>query len=220
MLLEVIAKDLNDIKIINNSKANRIEFCRELKVGGLTPENDDIKSACEISKLPVNIIVRNTSRDFIYSDNEKQLMLDQIEFIKTTKANGIVIGALKSDLSVDIEFLKEIIKIKGNLEITFHKAFDEVNNFIESYKILNELGITNVLTSGGKNLEIGKEIIKKLNDLKLKTKILVGGGINQKNFSYFKEITDNIHVGTCVRNNSSWDESVNSLEIDKLLEIS
>ncbi|ALD66721.1 copper homeostasis protein CutC [Spiroplasma cantharicola] len=218
MLLEVIAKDFKDIRIINNSNANRIEFCEDLKVGGLTPALEDIKYACDLSKLPINIIVRNTSRDFFYTDKEKKDMIEQIKFIKTTKANGIVIGALNKDLTIDVDFLNEVIKHKGNLEITFHKAFDEVKDFIEAFKILDKLGITNVLTSGGKDIKKGKKVIKKLATLNLNTKILIGGGVNQKNFSSLKKISKNIHVGSCVRNNQSWDESVNDKRINELLE--
>ncbi|AUM62883.1 copper homeostasis protein CutC [Spiroplasma monobiae] len=218
MLLEVIAKDVRDIEIINNSKANRIEFCKELTVGGLTPEKEDIIRACEISKLPLNIMVRNTYKDFFYNKKEKNEMLEQVEFISKTKANGIVIGSLNKDLTIDVEFLKEVIKIKKNLEITFHKAFDEVEDFELSYKVLNELGITNVLTSGGKDILKGKEVIKNLVSLNLNTKILIGGGVNQENFLELNQISKDIHVGTCVRDNSSWDEPVNSEKIDKLLE--
>ncbi|AUB31920.1 copper homeostasis protein CutC [Spiroplasma floricola] len=219
MLLEVIAKDLNDIELINNSKANRIEFCRELKIGGLTPFSEDIISACNRSKLPVNVIVRNTARDFFYTEDEKNEMLEQVKFISKTKANGIVIGALNKDLTIDVEFIKQVIKIKGNLDITFHKAFDEVKDFIISYKTLNELKITNVLTSGGHDIEKGKQIIEELCSLNLSTKILVGGGINQQNFLSFKKISNNIHVGSCVRDDLSWDKSVNLNKINELLEL-
>ncbi|WP_342258910.1 copper homeostasis protein CutC [Spiroplasma endosymbiont of Dioctria linearis] len=219
MLLEVIGKDFKDIRLINNSNANRIEFCNDLKVGGLTPALEDIKYACDLSKLPINIIVRNTARDFFYTEKEKEDMIEQIKFIRTTKANGIVIGALNKDLTIDVQFMKQVIKHKGNLEITFHKAFDELKEFIKSYRLLNELGIDNVLTSGGKDIKKGRKVLKKLVALNLNTKVLVGGGIDQKNFSSFKKISKNIHVGSCVRNNKSWDESVNDKRINELLEI-
>ncbi|QHX36895.1 copper homeostasis protein CutC [Spiroplasma sp. BIUS-1] len=218
MLLEVIAKDLKDIQTINNSKANRIEFCRELKVGGLTPKEKDIVEACQISKLPVNVIVRNTDRDFIYSDEEKEEMLEQVKFIAKTKANGIVIGALTKDLKVDVEFIKKVNEIKKDLEITFHKAFDEVCDFKEAYSTLNDLGITNVLTSGGKDIEKGIDVLKELIGMNLETKVLVGGGVNQNNFNQIKSISNDIHVGSCVRQDMSWDKWAKAEEINKLLE--
>ncbi|WP_338984696.1 copper homeostasis protein CutC [Spiroplasma endosymbiont of Diplazon laetatorius] len=218
MLLEVIAKDLKDIKIINNSNANRIEFCRELKIGGLTPFLEDVIECCSYSVLPVNVIVRNTERDFFYSDEEKKEMIEQIKAIKNTKANGIVIGALNKDLTIDTDFLKQVIEIKGDLEVTFHKAFDEVKDFKKSYAILNELKINNVLTSGGKNIKDGMETLKELVSMNLDTKVLIGGGVNQDNFLELKQISDNIHVGSCVRNNSSWDELSSAEKINELLE--
>ncbi|AKX33875.1 copper homeostasis protein [Spiroplasma litorale] len=217
MYLEVIAKDLEDVKDINNTSANRIELCKDLLVGGLTPDFDLIKQATELSKLPINVIVRRTHENFVYSKQEKKQILEDISFIKQTKANGIVFGALTKKNKIDIKFLKKVIKAKGNKEITFHKAFDEVNNFVKSYKILNKLNVTSVLTSGGLDLANGIDILNKLKKLDLKTIILVGGGVTKDNFSSIKKISGFVHIGRLARKNNSWEQPINKETINNLI---
>ncbi|AKU79450.1 copper homeostasis protein CutC [Spiroplasma turonicum] len=216
MLLEVIAKSIEDVHDINNSNAHRIELCKDLNVGGLTPDYNLIKHATDISTLPINVIVRPSFKSFVYSEAEKIQILKDIEFIKTTKANGIVFGGL-IDKNIDVEFLKLVIKTKEDLEITFHKAFDEVNDFIESYKILNELNINNVLTSGGTNINKGFKELIKLRNLQLDTKILVGGGVNLNNIKLLSNEFKNIHIGRLARFNNSWDSKIDILTINNLL---
>ncbi|AGR41502.1 copper homeostasis protein CutC [Spiroplasma taiwanense] len=217
MLLEIIAKNIEDSIIINKTKANRIEFCKNLEVGGLTPNREDIVEVCNNSVLPVNVIVRSTARDFFYINDEKCEMLKEIEFIRTTKANGIVIGALNKDFTIDQDFLKKVIEIKGNLSITFHKAFDLVQDFEVEYKKIAKLKIDNVLTSGGQNLKHGFAVIEKLVNLKLSTIILVGGGINKENFKKAMFLTKNVHIGTAARVDNTWNTPIDLQKVSKLL---
>ncbi|ASZ09441.1 copper homeostasis protein [Mesoplasma chauliocola] len=204
-LLEVIAANINDIKIINESNADRIEFCKELKKGGFTPEYDDIKKACEISKLPINVMVRNTDRDFCYTEEEFKWMLSDIEFINSVKPNAIVIGILKEDKSIDIERMKIVKeKLDSKIKITFHKAFDEVLDKIEGLKILKELGVSTILTSGGANILENLKLLNELSNLS-DIEILAGGGINSNNIDLVKQSVESIHVGTLARVKNSWD---------------
>ncbi|AOG60844.1 copper homeostasis protein [Spiroplasma helicoides] len=219
MFLEVIAKSIDDVKKINKTKASRIELCKDLEVGGLTPDYELIDNASKISKLPVNVIVRPTSRDFIYTSDEKKQILKDIEYIKKTKANGIVFGALNQDKTIDIDLLKKVIKAKEDLQITFHKAFDEVTDFLESYKLLAYYKVDCVLTSGGSDLNKGFVVLESLKNLKLNTKILIGGGVNEQNFSKTLTISNYIHIGRMARFEHSWDKSVDDHRVNELINI-
>ncbi|ASP27976.1 copper homeostasis protein [Spiroplasma corruscae] len=219
MFLEVIAKSKQDVIDINDSLANRIELCKDLEVGGLTPPYDLIDEVTSISKIPVNVIVRPSSNSFVYSKAEKKQILEDIKFITSTKASGIVFGALTSKNNIDIKFLKKVLKFKKNLTITFHKAFDEVNNFTKSYKKLNSLEIDYILTSGGLDLETGLKVIDLLVNLNLKTKILIGGGINNNNISHAYSISNYIHIGRLARVNNSWDQKIDKQKINAICKI-
>lgn len=220
MTLEVIAKNINDILEINKSNADRIELCSNLEVGGLTPELDFIKQACEKSKKPVNVMVRYTHSNFIFTKDELNKQLDSIKWIsENTKANGVVIGAINEDKTINEDFLKKLNGIKNNLEITFHKAFDEVNDFVESYKILEKYGVKNVLTSGGPNINKGFVILNKMATLKGNVNILIGGGVTTDNINECLKYSDNIHIGTHARKNKNWDSDISIDNINNVKNI-
>ncbi|AHI53158.1 copper homeostasis protein CutC [Spiroplasma culicicola] len=216
IFLEVIGKNVEDAIAINKTQASRIELCDKLEFGGYTPDYQTIKDVCEISQIPVNVIVRHTHKDFYSNPEEKAQILKDIEFIKTTKANGIVYGILNQDNTIDIEFLKQVIALKGHLQITFHKAFDCVEDFVTEYKKLNDLNVDCVLTSGGNDIEKGFEILERLKNLNLNTKILIGGGVKLSNFDKCKTISNYIHVGTAVRDNGTFEGQI---DLDKIEEL-
>ncbi|QEH62149.1 copper homeostasis protein [Spiroplasma chinense] len=216
MFLEVIAKNLEDVIEINKSNASRIELCDKLEFGGYTPDYNLIKEACELSKIPVNVIVRHSHIDFYSSEEEKLEILKDIEFIKTTKANGIVVGVLNKDNTIDLEFLKKVIAMKGDLKITFHKAFDFVNDFEKEYEKLANLKIDNVLTSGGENISKGFEILKVLTSKNLYTKVLIGGGVTLDNIDIVKSISDQVHIGTAARIDNTFETAIDLEKIEKI----
>ncbi|WP_027063053.1 copper homeostasis protein CutC [Mesoplasma seiffertii] len=215
MKLEVIAASIEDIEIINQSSADRIEFCKNLEVGGLTPSYTDIEIAGNISKLPVNIMLRPTARDFFYTEEEFQTMLQDLEFIVTTKVAGVVVGIITPEGEINVERMKQITAKRGNKTITFHKAFDNLKDFKKSLDILQELGIETVLTSAGDDLNKNLEILKELKDYN-KVTVLVGGGVNLTNIEKVVEVANEVHVGTAVREKSSWTSPVSVEKINEM----
>ncbi|WP_027048520.1 copper homeostasis protein CutC [Mesoplasma syrphidae] len=215
MKLEVIAASIEDIDMINQSSADRIEFCKNLEVGGLTPSYTDIEIAGNISKLPVNIMLRPTARDFFYSEEEFQIMLQDLEFIVTTKVAGVVVGIITPEGEINVERMKQITAKRGNKTVTFHKAFDNLVDFKKSLDILQELGVETVLTSGGSDINKNLEILQELKDYN-KVTVLVGGGVNFDNIEKVVEAANEIHVGTAIREKKSWSSPIS---IDKINEM-
>ncbi|WP_342269149.1 copper homeostasis protein CutC [Spiroplasma endosymbiont of Aspidapion aeneum] len=217
MKLEIIARDLYDIELINRSNADRIEFCSNLQVGGLTPTFFEIKNT--FSKIPVNVMIRETNRDFIYSEDEMKLLLNEIEFCgKSNNISGVVFGMLTKENDIDIKHLKTAVSLakEYNMTVTFHKAFDLINDFEEGYKILCDLKIDYVLTACGSNIIENITTLNKLKNIKGHTKILGGGGINSDNIDKVKDVVDEIHLGTLARENNSFNYPVDVLKINKL----
>lgn len=210
MLLEVIAANLIDIQLIAKSKADKIEFCSELKAGGLTPAFADVEIACSLAKQPINVMLRSTDRSFIYTDTEFEQMLKQLKKLVLLPINGIVFGALKTPTEIDYQKVIEVVKIakENNKQVTFHKAFDQVNKKLLAIKELSKLGVDTILTSGGPNII---ENIDELATLKGQTpiKILAGGGVNFSNIDRVIPIVDEVHVGSSIRDYESWDYPVN-----------
>ena len=218
MLLEVIAKDIYDIQKINESKANRIEYCINLENGGLTPKIEDVKKAISISKLPIMIMLRQHYDTFEITKTQLNELIPILKEFSKIGVYGVVFGAIK-DGFIDKEAIKTIKENSGNMKITFHKAFDNVKDHKSQAEYLNNLKIETILTSGGEGDPYSnKDVLKEI--LKTDITILVGGGVNLNNILKLKELgVKNFHVGSRVREDHSWDKSINISKINKFVEI-
>ena len=178
------------VKAVNNG-ANRIELCDNLGEGGTTPSYGTIKKTIETINLPINIIIRPRGGNFIYNKEEKEIMFTDIEMCKSLGASGLVIGSLTYDKKVDVEFISKAKVLAGGLNITFHMAFDEIENKKEAIDILVDLKIDRILTKGGtvsalENLESLKELIGYADNRII---LIPGAGINENNRDMVIEVT-------------------------------
>jgi len=189
MKLEICANSYQSAMNAQKAGADRIEFCSELSVGGITPSYGVLKKVSEEITIPVNVLIRPRSGHFYYSEEEFSLMKENIKLCKQLGFNGIVSGVLNIDNSIDITRTKELIELSKPLSFTFHRAFDCVSNPKKSLEILIELEVDSILTSGSREKAAqGIELLKELNQLaKGKIIILPGSGINSKNAKLFKE---------------------------------
>ncbi len=129
--------------------ADRIELCERLEVGGVTPSESLIKDALSIAgSVPVNVLVRPREGNFVYSEEEAGDMLESIRRCKALGVNGVVIGALRPDGSVDMALMRRLVAAARPLSITFHRAFDEGRDPFEALEDIISLGIERLLTSG------------------------------------------------------------------------
>ncbi len=224
MKLEIIATTLNDAYNILKGKADRIELVSNINEGGLTP---DIKLVNEITNnvdVPVYVMLRPHSKSFVYDENDITKMLNDLNLIKKTKAKGIVFGALTSNNEIDEKLLKLIIKNKGHLKLTFHRAIDVSNDILKSLEILTKYDIERVLTSGGKNTALeGINTITKMTKIANQNNIsiLAGAGLKKEVIKELlnKGTFNEVHLGSGVRFNYSNNEEINSTLISEIKEI-
>ncbi len=170
--------------------ADRIELCDNLKEGGTTPSAGTILLAKETLDLIVNVIIRPRGGNFVFTEEEVRIMEKDIEVCKNLKADGVVIGALTEDNQIDEITVKRLVKKAGDLSISFHMAFDEIEDKKKALDKLVELGIDRVLTKGGQgtaldNKEVLKELVEYANDRII---IMPGGGVTKDN--YIKLVKD------------------------------
>ncbi|MHA7841874.1 MAG: copper homeostasis protein CutC [Winogradskyella sp.] len=189
MKLEICANSYQSAKNACDAGAHRIELCQELSVGGITPSFGLLKKVIEELDIPVFVLIRPRSGNFVYTDDEFQIIKNDIQFCKDLGCKGVVSGVLKPDNTLDVERTKVLIDLAKPLPFTFHRAFDEVKNPKEALLQLIELGANRVLTSGQKaTAEEGLELLKELNVLaENRITILAGGGVTSKNANLFKE---------------------------------
>ena len=129
--------------------ASRLELCGELLQGGVTPSAGLIAAVWERIDIPLFVLVRPRTGDFLYSDDELDVMRRDIEQAKALGVEGIALGALTADGDVDVERLRPLVELARPMSVTFHRAFDLVREQASALDLLIALGIDRVLTSGG-----------------------------------------------------------------------
>lgn len=127
--------------------AARVELCHDLSIGGVTPERSQILAAIKTG-IPVNVLIRPRSGNFVYSTEEIQQMISDIGFCRSAGANGVVIGILHPDGSVNLEAMRLLIAAAQGMSITFHRAFDRCSNPHQALEDIISLGCNRLLTSG------------------------------------------------------------------------
>ena len=183
MIKECCVGSYIEAKQAYENGADRIELCDNLLEGGTTPSYGTIKNSVSNISIPINVIIRPRSGNFIYSDEEFEIMLDDIKICKDLMANGIVFGVLNNENKIDVEKVKLIMAAASPLKQTFHMAFDEIENKKEAIDILVSLKVDRILTKGGENSAL--ENLNSLQNLityaQDKIIIIPGGGVNKDN---------------------------------------
>ena len=193
MIIEVCAESHEHAVKAEKAGADRIELCKDLHLDGLTPDYQTAKNTIEKLNIPVFVLIRPREGDFIYSEEEFELMKRDILKFKEIGCKGIVSGILNNDKTIDIERTRELVKLSRPLEFTFHRAFDVVKDPFNEIENLVEIGVNRILTSGQKDKAMdGLVLLEKLNSISDKRIIIMpGSGIsknNLKSFNLFREI--------------------------------
>ncbi|REK74171.1 copper homeostasis protein CutC [Paenibacillus paeoniae] len=212
MLIEVIAIRAEDVEAAAEGGADRIELVTGIAEGGLTPSLGLVEAAVKASTLPVQVMVRPHSQSFCYSDADTRVMLRDIEAIKGAGAAGIVVGMLTTDRILDRLFLERVLRAAEGLDVTFHRAFDEIDDQLKALEQLAEYpSVSRVLTAGGLKPALqSAERIRLLREAgdRLGISILGGYGLNAGNIKDFAGMTGvhEVHFGSGVRRNGSFME--------------
>ena len=128
--------------------ADRIELCENLAQGGVTPSAAKIRLAKAKIGIPVFVLIRPRKADFLYSDLEFEIMLEDIRQARAMGADGIVSGVLHPDGSIDEERTRQMVETAHPLPFTFHRAFDMCRDPLAAIDLLASLGVRRILTSG------------------------------------------------------------------------
>ncbi len=165
--------------------AERIELCRALGCGGLTPSDEDIEYCIHGLGLRTHVLVRPRPGDFCYTPAEVAEIEATILRCKALGAAAVVIGFLTPDGKVDVPLTRRMVQLAAPMEVTFHRAFDEAHQTpLEALQAVAESGCHRLLTSGQRATALeGAEVIRQLrvNSEKWKVAILAGSGVTPDN---------------------------------------
>lgn len=189
--LEVIAFDLISCKTAEENGADRIELCANPHEGGTTPSYGMIRAARKIASIQLFPIIRPRGGDFLYTDDEFYAMQEDIKACLDIGCDGVVIGMLNGDGTIDMERCSTLKKLAGPMQVTFHRAFDRVNDPFEALEKVIQLGCHRILTSGLKptameGADLLKQLVQQAGD---KIKIMPGSGVRSDNIETLATLT-------------------------------
>lgn len=190
--LEVCCVSAADVAEAQAGGAGRVELCENLAVGGVTPSRELIAEVMKISSIPVNVLIRPRKGDFVYSAEEEARMVQEIIMCRELGVNGVVIGALRSDGSVDTGMIKRLMEIARPLSVTFHRAFDRCCGPFEALEEIIALGCDRILTSGQKESSYDgrfllAELVRRAGG---RIVVMPGGGIRPSNIGEIAALTE------------------------------
>lgn len=192
-LLEVCVDNFESAMAALAGGANRLELCTALTDGGLTPTPGLLTQiqACNPKRIPVFCMLRCRVGNFVYSQEEIDIMKEDARILRKAGADGFVFGVLLENGDVDMKKSREILRMCHPLPVTFHRAFDFCRRPTIEIEVIIDLGFTRVLTSGKqKTAQLGVKLIKQLRE-QVENRIIIipGGGINKENIKFIMENT-------------------------------
>ena len=149
LLLEISVESVDAAAAAERGGADRIEFCSDLSVDGLTPNAALLREVRQQIQIPIFVMIRPRSGDFVYSSAEFAEMKKSIAVVKDSGASGLVFGILKPDRTADIERAREVVELARPLPVTFHRAFDACPDLSQALEDVVQSGASRILTSGG-----------------------------------------------------------------------
>lgn len=208
-MIEVIVTTLTEAKTAERFGANRLELIADLPAGGTTPSFGTIRNVLEQATIPVHVMIRPHANSFVYNEEDVETILADVGLCRELGAEGIVFGALTNDGRIDEALLGEVIKHKGEMALTFHRAIDDAVDLMDAITILNDfLEVDHVLTSGGNATALdGIERLSAMQEV-AEMNVLPGAGITADNVAQLIERlgVDFVHVGSGVRTDGQLDE--------------
>ncbi len=147
MKLEICVDNYESLITAVNNGADRIELCASLREGGLTPPYSFIEAALKVS-VPVFVMIRPRGCDFLYTSAEIEMMHRDIHTAKKLGAAGVVCGVLTAKGEIDAVAMDSLVKEAAGMDVTCHRAVDQVRDIYAAIDTLADLGVKRILTSG------------------------------------------------------------------------
>lgn len=190
MTLEICVDSVESARAAVAGGATRLELCGNLMIGGTSPSPFLIGAVQQLG-LPVRVLLRPRFGDFLYTPSEKEILLQEVEMCRSMGVDGVVLGALQADGSLDAPFLSTLISAAGPLGKTLHRAFDVCVDAEQGLETAIELGFDTILTSGQASTAAeGAETLSRLHrQADGRITLLAGSGVSPENIGLIRQQT-------------------------------
>lgn len=223
MIVEIIAITPDDVAVAAAAGADRIELVSGIAEGGLTPSTGLMEAAVQAAAIPVNVMIRPHSQSFCYNEADQLIMLRDIEVARAAGAAGIVIGLLNGEGEIDRTGLERMLAAASGMDVTFHRAFDELQDQAAGLRVLSEYhNISRVLTAGGlRPAPESWDQLRKLQKLSEELggpRMMGGYGLHADNAAELVKKTGvpEVHFGSGAREKGSFQYGVDARAVERI----
>lgn len=147
MRFELATDNLADAVLGVRSGVDRVEICRELPTGGLTPPASLLRDVIASVAVPVLAMAQPTLSD-VHDAASWRIVMSDAEMLLNAGASGIVFAAVTPNSAPDLARIRDLSRLCGSRETVFHRAFERLLDPDAALNQLADAGITRVLTSG------------------------------------------------------------------------
>jgi copper homeostasis protein len=182
MVVEIVVYNFESAMKAQEGGADRIELCDNPGQGGTTPSAGMIELVRQNVSIDLFVMIRPRGGDFCYSNYEFHLMKRDLSQCQRSSVDGVVLGILNPDGTLDRKRCQELIQRARPLKVTCHRAFDMTRDPFEALEDCIAAGFDRILTSGlqtqainGVNL-IG-QLVRKAGG---RIAIMAGSGVNEE----------------------------------------
>ena len=189
---EICANSVESCVVAQKAGAHRVELCAGMPEGGTTPSYGDIAVARKLlTTTRLHVIIRPRGGDFLYSDLEKEIMIEDVCMAREIGVDGVAFGALTAEGDVDVEFMRRLMAEAEGMSVTFHRAFDVCRDPRKALEQIIELGCDRILTSGQmpraeEGVELLRELVERAGERII---IMPGCGVNVGNIAQIANAT-------------------------------
>lgn len=190
MVLEICVDSVESAQAAVAGGASRLELCGNLIIGGTSPSPYLIEAVQKLD-VPIRVLLRPRFGDFLYTPAEKEILHKEVEMCRSLGVEGVVLGALQADGTLDVPFLTTLVQAAGNMGKTLHRAFDVCVDSQQGLEAAIDLGFDTILTSG--QAATALEGVETLSQLQRQAQdritLLAGSGVSPENIPLIAQRT-------------------------------
>lgn len=177
VVVEACVTSVEEAVTCFDAGADRAELCTALHVGGLTPSTENVQATLSAVSDPVVVLVRPHADTFRLDPGAIGSVVERVGSLASLGVDGVVVGMLDESGRVDGAAMADVVSAADGRPVTFHRAFDEVEDPLKEIEPLIQAGVSRLLTSGGAATAWqGRHVLRKLVKATGDELTVLGGG--------------------------------------------